>query len=82
MTICQLTMYDQLKYTNIEIGKRITQLRKSKGLSMYKLSLNSGISNSVLMRIEKGEREPKVNTLLKIVNGLEMSPADFFANFK
>lgn len=75
-------MYDQLKYTNIEIGKRITQLRKSKGLSMYKLSLNSGISNSVLMRIEKGEREPKVNTLLKIVNGLEMSPADFFANFK
>jgi transcriptional regulator with XRE-family HTH domain len=75
-------MDDELKYTNIEIGKRITQLRKSKRLSMYKLSLNSGISNSVLMRIEKGEREPKVNTLLKIVNGLEMSPADFFANFK
>lgn len=75
-------MDDELKYTNIQIGKRITRIRKSKGLSMYKLSLNSGISNSVLMRIEKGEREPKVNTLLKIINGLEMSPADFFTDFK
>lgn len=74
-------MDEELKYTNIEIGKRITRIRKSKGLSMYKLSLNSGISNSVLMRIEKGEREPKINTLLKIINGLEMSPADFFAVF-
>jgi len=75
-------MNEELKYTNIEIGRRITLIRKSKGLSMYKLSLNSGVSNSVLMRIEKGEREPKVNTLLRIIAGLEMSPADFFSFFK
>jgi transcriptional regulator with XRE-family HTH domain len=67
-----------LKYTNIEIGKKITKLRKDQGLSMYKLSLNSSISNSVLMRIEKGEREPKINTLLRIIDGLEISPAKFF----
>ena len=48
---------------------------------MYKLSLNSGISNSVLMRVEKGEREPKINTLMKIIEGLEMSPSEFFKNF-
>ncbi len=71
----------ELKYSNVENGKRITKLRKAKGLSMYALSLNSGISNSVLMRIEKGEREPKINTLLKIIDGLEISPADFFAPF-
>lgn len=73
---------DDLKYTNIDIGKKITKLRKARGFSMYKLSLNSGISNSVLMRIEKGEREPKINTLLKIIEGLEISPAEFFKGFK
>lgn len=73
---------DDLKYTNIDIGKKITKLRKAKGFSMYKLSLNSGISNSVLMRIEKGEREPKINTLLKIIEGLEISPAEFFKDFR
>ena len=71
----------ELKYSNLEIGKHITKLRKAKGLSMYRLSLNSGICNSVLMRIEKGEREPKLNTLLKITDGLEMSPAKFFKDF-
>lgn len=73
---------EELKYTNIEIGKQITKLRKAKGLSMYKLSLNSRISTSVLMRVEKGEREPKANTLLKIIAGLEMSPAEFFRGLR
>ncbi|MFC1482791.1 helix-turn-helix domain-containing protein [Candidatus Margulisiibacteriota bacterium] len=67
-----------LKYTNVHIGKRITKLRKNKKMSMYQLSLASGISNSVLMRVEKGEREPRINTLLKIIGGLGISPKDFF----
>lgn len=73
---------EALTYSNVEVGKHITRLRKARGWSMYKLSLNSGISNSVLMRVEKGEREPKVNTLLKIIDGLDMSPAEFFKDFR
>jgi len=73
---------DDLIYTNKDIGKYISKLRKTKGLSMYKLSLNSGISNSVLMRVEKGHREPKINTLLRIIDGLGLSPADFFKYFR
>lgn len=72
---------DDLTFTSKDIGKHITKLRKNKSWSMYKLSLNSGISNSVLMRIEKGEREPKINTLLRIIDGLEISPAEFFKHF-
>ncbi len=72
---------EELKYSNINIGKHISKIRIAKNWSMYRLSLNSGISNSVLMRIEKGEREPKINTLLKIIDGLELSPAKFFASF-
>lgn len=69
---------DRYNYTHKEIGKQIKRLREKKGLSMYALSLNSGVSNSVLMRIEKGEREPRINTLLKIIEGLEMTPKAFF----
>jgi transcriptional regulator with XRE-family HTH domain len=70
-----------LRYSNIDIGKRVSKLRENKGWSSYKLSLSSGIANSVLTRIEKGEREPKVNTLLKIIEGLEMTPSEFFKEF-
>ena len=76
-----MSIDNELKYTNTELGKHITSLRKSKKYSMYKLSLNSGISNSVLMRIEKGQREPRINTLLKIIDGLEITPAEFFKRF-
>lgn len=73
---------DDLLYTNRDIGIYIAKIRKNKGWSMYKLALNSGISNSVLMRVEKGEREPKINTLLRIIDGLAMSPAEFFKYFR
>jgi len=72
---------EELKYDNVDIGKHIAKLRKAKGFSMYRLSLESGLSNSVLMRVEKGEREPKINTLLKIIEGLGLSPSRLFQEF-
>jgi hypothetical protein len=33
------------------------------------------------MRIEKGEREPRLNTVFKIIDGLNMRPAEFFMAF-
>ena len=71
-----------LIYSNLDIGKYISKLRKAKDMSMYQLAMNSGISNSVLMRVEKGHREPKINTLLRIIDGLGLSPAEFFKSFR
>lgn len=70
-----------LKYTNKDVITRIRKLRKSKKMSMYMLALNSGLNNTVIQRMENGEREPKVNTLFKIIDGLEISVADFFKVF-
>ena len=72
---------DDLEYDSIAIGKHITALRKAKKLSMYQLALDAGISRTVLMHTEKGEREPRINTLLKIIDGLDMKPAEFFKPF-
>ena len=68
-------------YTTEDIVKHITKLRKAKGWSSYQLAISSGVYNSSLIRIEKFEREPKLSTVLKLIQGLGMSPREFFEGF-
>jgi transcriptional regulator with XRE-family HTH domain len=70
-----------LPYDAKDIGKYINKLRRERKLSMYQLALDSGVTRAVLMRIEKGEREPRLNTVFKIIDGLNMRPAEFFTVF-
>jgi transcriptional regulator with XRE-family HTH domain len=70
-----------LKYDTKDVGKRIRELRQKKKWSMHRLSYKACVDATVLMRIEKGERVPMLDTLLKIIDGLEMRPAEFFRTF-
>jgi transcriptional regulator with XRE-family HTH domain len=70
-----------LKYDARDIGIHIHKLRIAQKMSQYQLAHCSGVSESVLMHVEKGLREPRLNTLLKIIDGLDMLPADFWAAF-
>ena len=69
----------EIKYDNSDVGRLITKIRNEKGYSTYRLAIDSGVSSGVIIRIEKGEREPKINTLLRILNGLDITPSDFFS---
>jgi transcriptional regulator with XRE-family HTH domain len=71
------TNYD-LKYTTKDIGNHIIKLRVQKKMSSYKLAVRCNMNPSVLMRIEKGEREPYLTTFLRILEGLEITPIIFF----
>jgi len=73
--------YDGIEYTPADISARITQIRKQKNMSMYALAMNSGLDDTIILRSENGEREPKIGTLLKIIDGLEISPSEFFKIF-
>ena len=55
------------------IGQIIHEKRiaKSKGILLH--SYEYELSSSSLMLIEKGERDPQITTLWKIVNSLDMS---------
>jgi len=57
----------------MEIGKIIAELRESRGLSMRKLAEKSGISQSFISKIEAGEKQPTIDSLLKISTGLGIS---------
>lgn len=67
-----------------KIGQNILKIRKEKKLSQKKLAKLVGINVQNLLRIEKGEADPKSGTLEKIMEALEITPnelwgeADFY----
>ncbi len=61
------------------VVKRFQALMKQNGLTAYELSMRSGVDQSVISRIlKKGRREFTVITLLKLIDGLDITPAAFF----
>lgn len=64
----------------MNIGERITFFRTKKGITVNKLANLSGISQSYLRDIELGNKQPTVEYLSYICDGLGMSLVDFFDN--
>ncbi len=60
------------------LGARIRELRNSKGLSIERLALQSGLSYSQIIRIEKGKINTGVYQLYIISNSLNVDICEFF----
>ena len=63
----------------MDVGKRITNLRASKGLTTTALAHKAGLAQSHLRDIELGNKNPTVETLTYICDALDISLAEFFA---
>ena len=59
---------------NLELSKKIKELRTRKGLSQEELSEESGLSLRTIQRIENGETEPRGDSLKKLATSLGASP--------
>ena len=61
-----------------EVGERIRELRKSKGLTQKQLGdlCNPKMSDSAIRRYEAGGANPKPSTIEKIANALGVLPGD------
>jgi transcriptional regulator with XRE-family HTH domain len=72
------------KPTNIEavekIGRRIQQLRKSRGLTQNQLRKRSRVSRSYLARVESGVMTPSLGTVEKISKALGIALNNFFVS--
>jgi len=62
------------------IGEKIRYLRIKKGLSQEQLALNAGMNTSYLGQIERGDKNPTINTLEKIARGLDLTIEQLIAN--
>ena len=56
-----------------KFGERVKKLREAKNLSLNMLAYENDINKSTLSRIENGLVDPKLSTIHKIAEGLEMS---------
>lgn len=62
----------------MKIGERLKNIRKEKSYSVYKLSVETGISQNHIHSIEKGISQPKIDTLERILKSLGLTMAEFF----
>ena len=58
---------------NIKFGKRVIELRKTKGITQEELAYRCDIQRSYMGDIERGEKSVTLNTIEKIATGLEIS---------
>jgi transcriptional regulator with XRE-family HTH domain len=61
-----------------ELGKRLAEVRKSKGLSQRELAKRAGVTNSTISLIEQDRVSPSVSSLKKVLDGFPMTMAEFF----
>jgi len=65
---------------SILLGKRIRDIRISNKLSQEKLAELSGLHPTYIGQIERGEKNPTIDSIYKISSGLEMSVSDLIKN--
>ena len=61
---------------NLKLSKKIKELRTKLGLSQEELANQSNLSLRTIQRIERGETEPRGDTLKRLANTLEVTPND------
>ncbi len=63
----------------IDIGGRLRHLRLLHGLSQRELAKRAGVTNSTISLIESNGSNPSVGALKRILDGLPVGLAEFFA---
>lgn len=56
-----------------KVGKNLLAIRKSRGLSLDNMAEMTGVSKAMIGQIERGDSNPTISVLWRIVNGLGIS---------
>ena len=73
--------YSYLEMANklaLQLGNRLSLLRKRKNMTLDELSAKSGVSKSILSQIERDLSNPTVTTISRIAEALDEKLSDFF----
>ena len=63
----------------LEVARKLKEIRENQQLSQLELSLKSDVSQNMITYIETGKRTPTLTTLLKLCNALNISPSILFS---
>lgn len=59
-------------------GKHVRSLRRTRGLTQEALAERSGLSPDTIRRLEHGSFSPSLDTLMKLVRGLDLQLSTLF----
>lgn len=62
----------------MDVHTKFQSLRKNKGVSVYRLSRMTDVSENHIHRIERGEAQPSVLVLEKLLTAMGTSLPEFF----
>lgn len=63
---------------SIDVGERLRDVRKAKGISQRELAKRVGVTNSTISLIEQNRVSPSVASLKKVLDGIPMTLSEFF----
>lgn len=76
------SLLDEQEETRIKIGARIRQMRTEKGLSQEAFANTNGIDRTQVSRLERGESNFELNTLVIFIRALDTTLPEFFAGIE
>ena len=62
-------------------GKRMREIRVSKGISIQKVADDVGIQRNYVSQIEKGDKLPSTDTMIRIANALNVTMDLLFCDY-
>lgn len=74
-------MADEFAKELVNLGKRIKQLRKHRGLLLLDMEILSGIQDSKISRYERGLENVEYHTIFKLAKALQVEIKDL-ADYK
>jgi transcriptional regulator with XRE-family HTH domain len=57
-------------------GERLRAIREAQGLSLEQLGARTGVHWTAIGRLERGKREPRLTTVLRLAEGLGVDPGE------
>ena len=64
-----------------KFGAYVKQLRNDKGMTMLDIEVITGITESSVSKIENGKKNPALTTIIKLAQGLSISPSKLLSLF-
>lgn len=60
------------------VRMRLYEIRMSKGMSVWRLSMLTGITRAAIYKIENNDSDPRLSTLIVLARALKVSILDLF----
>lgn len=59
---------------SVAFGKRLRELRAERNVSQDDLARRTDVHPTAIGRLERGSREPRLSTILRLARGLDVEP--------